>query len=354
MGTYSRYLSTENKLTTYSEHLNAINSLFGVCSNQYFLFFDNRIAEGITMTGQYIIRRVAESLNNKLSEISGENSDKVTAIDTDSNYLHFGPIVKKYLSTIKDDNKVTDAIIKISNSKIAPLLDSVTSDIASDMNFYQNRMFMKLEGIAPKSIFLAKKRYIQKIIDNEGVRYAKPEVKIVGLETQRSSTPDLVREWLTDAIKLILDDCGRDGLIRHIDMRREEFRSYKPEDVAFPRSANNLTKFTCSTKIYKGGTPIGVRAALLYNHLVKQHGLESTLDIIREGDKIKFLYLKMPNTIRENVIGFPSEFPTEFKLNKYVDYDLQFEKAFLDPLVKIMDALKWQLTEPNSLDDFFN
>ncbi len=305
------------------------------------------------MTGQYIIQTIANELNSYMNSLVGSSSDKIIAMDTDSAYVHFGPLIEKYFSKVNDDQKIVDAIIKISETKFDPVLNTVTEKISRDLNFYSNKIYFKLEAISSNSIFLAKKRNCQKVLDNEGIRYSEPDYKITGIETNRSSTPDLVREWLTEAIRIVLDHSNRTMLMDYIQKRRNEFKAYSVEEISFPRSANNLLKYSDPNNIYTGGTPIAVRAALLYNNLVKVHGFEKDLELIREGDKIKYCALIEPNTLKENIIGYPSELPIQFNLHRYVDYDTQFEKAFLDPLEKIMEAMKWKLEEENSLCDFF-
>jgi len=116
---------------------------------------------------------------------------------------------------------------------------------------------------------------------------------------------------------------------------------------------NNLDKWKDSASIYKKGTPIHVRGALLYNKSIKDKALDKRYQGIRSGDKIKFCYLKTPNPIRENVVSFPDYLPPELQLHKYINYDLQFEKTFLDPILPILDAVGWKAEESVSLEDFF-
>lgn len=329
------------------------NSLFGVCSNQYFMFFDNRIAEGITMTGQYIIQEVQRKASDYIGKIvKSPGEDFISYSDTDSLSVCMNKLVKMNPKKLTDSETV-DFLQKFVASYMSKELDSCTNSIASTLNMYDNRISFKTEGIASTLVVLAKKRNMQKVLDNEGVRYSEPDYKVTGIETNRSSTPDLVREWLMDAIKLVLDDCTRETLVQYIDKRRSEFKTYSVEEIAFPRSANNLTKFSDRDNIYTAGTPIAVRAALLYNNLVKKLKLDAELELIQEGQKILYTALIEPNTLKENVIGFPVELPKQFNLHRYVDYDTQFQKAFLDPLTKIMDAMNWKYEEVESLDSFF-
>jgi DNA polymerase elongation subunit (family B) len=330
-----------------------LNSLFGTCSNQYFLFFDNRIAEGITMTGQFAIQEVAKTASRTIGGfLKKPDDDFVVYSDTDSMNLVLGDIISKLPGAV-DEQKKTDAVIKFIDKHVTPRIKETSDEIAKKLNFYEQTLDFKTEAVSSHTIVLAKKRNMQRVLDNEGVRYSEPDYKVTGIETNRSSTPDLVREWLMDAIKIILDHSDRDLLMQYVYRRRAEFKTYSVEEVAFPRSANNLLTYSDRDKLYKSGCPIAVRAALLYNNLVKTNGLTKDLELIQEGQKIKYIALKEPNTLKENIIGFPAELPKQFNLHRYVDYDTQFEKAFLDPLTKIMDAMNWKLEEENSLCDFF-
>ncbi len=329
-----------------------LNSLFGALANKYFLFFDNRIAEGITSTGQYAIQEVSRSANKYMSKICKKEMDYVVYNDTDSLCVCFDDLVNLSTKKMTDDATV-DYILKFINNFLGKELNKTTKEISTRLNFYENKLYFKPEAISSATVVLAKKRNCQRVLDNEGVRYAEPEYKITGIETNRSSTPDLVREWLTEAIRIVLDHTERSMLIDYIEKRRNDFKTYSVEEISFPRGVNNMREYSHPTMIYSKGCPIAVRAALLYNNLVKKKGLENSYELIKEGDKIKYVALIEPNTLREDIIGFPFEIPKEFGLHKYVDYNTQFKKAFLDPLIKIMDALKWKLEEENSLDDFF-
>lgn len=329
------------------------NSGFGALSNKYFAFYDNRIAEGITKTGQYIIKRTGKALSDYISTITNNNIDYNIYSDTDSSYVCLSDIVDKYFPNATE-TQILNALDKFIQLKLDPLLDKLMEETGNSLCVKENVFKFKREVIASKLVFLAKKRYMMRVLDNEGVRYSEPDIKITGIETQRSSTPDLVRGWLVEAIRIVLELSTRDSLVHYIERRRNDFSSYSVEEIAFPRSVNNMIKFTDSDKIYSKGTPIAVRAALLYNNLVRKNKLEKELELIKEGQKILYIALKEPNTLRENIIGFPMELPKQFNLHRYVDYETQFQKAFLDPLIKIMEALKWELEESNDLDSFFN
>jgi DNA polymerase elongation subunit (family B) len=220
------------------------------------------------------------------------------------------------------------------------------------MNAYSQKMQMKREVLADKGIWVAKKRYILNVHNSEGVQYAQPKLKVMGLEMVKSSTPMVVRNKFEDFLHIILHRSESD-LHKAVKEYREEFSSLSPEDAAFPRGINDLKKYTDKTTIYGKGTPIHVRGALLFNHLLVKNKLDKKHQLINEGDKIKFLYLRKPNKINENVISFINTLPKEFNLDEYIDYDLQFEKSFLDPLQIILDAIGWKSEKKATLQDFF-
>ena len=313
------------------------NCGFGAMASQYFIFFDNRISEGITLTGQYIIKTIGEKLSDYISSVTKEKKDYNCYSDTDSVYLCLNDIVEKYFSNIKDENIIANTLDKFIKQKLDKVIVDELDVIADKLNVKKNTFGIKREAISSAAFWCGKKRYAQRVLDNEGVRYSEPEYKVTGIETNRSSTPDLIREWLMDAIKLILNNCTQEELVKYVEKRRVEFLLYPIEAISFPRSANNLKQYSDKDTIFTKGCPIAVRAALLYNHLLKKYGLSKDLESIKEGNKILYCALKEPNPLRSNIIGFPSVLPEEFGLHKYIDYETQFEKAFLAPLTKITD-----------------
>jgi len=233
-----------------------------------------------------------------------------------------------------------------------PILTNAYSNLQNIMGCPNNRMVMAREVIADRGIWTAKKRYILNVHNNEGVQYAEPKLKIMGIEAIKSSTPEVCRDALKSIFKTIMTK-GESEAQREIESFRQEFYKMTPEQIAFPRGVNNLRKWASSNTVYVKGTPINTRAALLYNTQLKQHGLTREYESIKEGEKIKFLMLKTPNPLRENVIGFPDKLPPEFGLHPYIDYKLQFEKTFVDALKLVFNAINWNIEETNTLESFF-
>lgn len=326
-----------------------LNSLYGALANKYFKYFDNALAESVTLTGQLSIKWAEKAINTEMNKIlKTDNVDYVIAIDTDSVYINFGSFVEK----LQPNNPVA-ALDKICQEHFEKVIADAYAKLFIVMNGYCARMEMGREVIADRGIWTAKKRYILNVHNNEGVQYAKPKLKIMGIEAIKSSTPEVVRNKFKESFKIIISG-SEERTRKFINDFKQEFKRLPPEDVSFPRGVNEIDKWKNRTTIYGKGTPIHVRGALLYNHYIKELSLENKYSLIQPGDKIKFSYMKLPNPIKENVISFPDYLPEPLNLNKYIDYDVQFEKTFIEPLNPILEAVGWSVDEKNTLEDFFS
>ena len=332
----------------------SLNSAYGAIGNQYFRYYKLANAEAITLSGQVSIRWIEMKMNQYLNKLlQTEEVDYVIASDTDSIYLNLGPLVDKFFANQSGDKaKIVGILDKICEDKLEPFIEQSYQELADYVSAYEQKMSMKRENIADRGIWTAKKRYILNVWDSEGVRYEEPKLKIMGIEAVKSSTPGPCRTKIKEALKLTMSGT-EDEMIDFIADFREEFKKLPPEDIAFPRSVSNVTKYKSVNSIYDKGTPIHARGALLFNHHIKRLGLENKYSRIQNGEKIKFCYLKIPNPIHENVISFINAFPVESELQKFIDHDLQFEKSFLDPLKIILDVINWQVEKQSSLESFF-
>jgi len=293
-------------------------------------------------------------MNSYLNKIlKTEDVDYVIASDTDSIYLNLGDLVNRiYEGREKTAESVVGFLNKICEMEFEKYIESSYETLAKYVNAYDQKMFMKRENIAERGIWTAKKRYILNVWDSEGVRYEEPKLKMMGIEAVKSSTPAPCRTMIKDALKLMMSGTEED-VIDFIDESRKRFRNLPPEDIAFPRTASNVQKYKASSTIYAKGTPIHIRGSLLFNHYIKQKKLNNKYSLIGNGEKVKFLYLKKPNLIQENVLSFIQDFPHELGLDKYIDYDLQFEKSFVEPLKTILDAIGWNVEKTVNLELFF-
>ena len=330
----------------------SLNSAYGAIGNQYFRYFDVRHAEGITMAGQLTIRWIERDVNEFLNKLlKTKNVTYVIASDTDSIYIRLGEVVNAIFKDKSDTRKIVKVMDKFCNETIQPQIDKSFDKLAKYVHAYEQKMIMKREVIANKGIWTAKKRYILNVYNDEGVELKQPKLKIMGIEAVKSSTPAPCRVKIKEALSVIMNQ-DESSLIQFIDDFRNEFKKLSPEAIAYPRSCNNLRKYSSTTDIYQKGTPMHVRGALLYNNLLKKHKLKK-YESINDGDKIKFVQLKEPNPLRENIISFVGTLPKEFDLHRYIDYDTQFEKSFLDPLRFIVNAIDWSFERQSTLDDFF-
>ncbi|AGN12003.1 DNA polymerase [Prochlorococcus phage P-SSM3] len=331
-----------------------LNSAYGAVGNQYFRYYNLLNAEAITLSGQVSIRWIENKMNQKMNKIlKTEDVDYVIASDTDSIYLNLGPLVEGvYKGRKETDEVIVGFIDKVCSMELEPYIESSYEALAKYVNAYDQKMFMKRETIANKGIWTAKKRYILNAWDIEGVRFAEPKLKVMGIEAVKSSTPGACRDKIKECLKVIMNSDEEDAQ-KFIANFREEFYELPIEDIAFPRGCNGINKWANKSTIYSKGTPIHVRGALLYNYHNTKQRLTHKYPLIQDGEKLKFVYLKTPNKISENVISFPNTFPKEFGLDKYIDHELQFSKSFLEPIKVIMDTIGWKPEKIASLEFLF-
>ena len=335
----------------------SLNSAYGAIGNVWFRYYNLLVAEAITTSGQLAIRYIEHTLNqylNKILDTRGE--DYIIASDTDSVYITFDNLVSKVFVSDTDDNKIVEFLDRVAKEKLEPFIDKSYQDLAEYVNAYEQKMQMKREVIANKGIWVAKKRYILNAHDVEGVRYKEPKLKIMGVEAVKSSTPAACREKIKDALKIIMTKDNQE-LNSFIQDFRKDFMNLKPELIAYPRSVNGLNKWTESHNLFKKGAPIHCKGAILYNHLLQDKKLQNKYPYIQEGDKIKFLHMKTPNVYQSTSISFMTKLPSELNLHNFIDYDMQFEKSFVEPLKFITDIIRWQIDSSygtqGTLEGFF-
>jgi DNA polymerase elongation subunit (family B) len=334
-----------------------MNSLYGASSNEYFRYFDQALAEAITVSGQLAIRWAEKAINEFLNKLMGTNEDYVIAIDTDSLYINMEMVVEKFLPGETDKNKIVNFLDRVFDQRVKPMFKGSLKDLQEYMKAPYQKMDLEREVIAEKAIWTGKKHYVMNVWDKEGTRYAEPKLKIVGLESVKSSTPGACREMIKKSLSIVMNKEEAD-LHQYIDEQRKIFNGLPVEDISFPRGVNNLALYTDDKDWYMRGPrgtgcPIAVRAAIVYNFLIRKFDLEHKYEMIYEGSKIKFCYLMTPNPIGENVIGFPSVLPEEFGLHGNVDFKTQFEKAFFEPMRGVVEANDWHMKKPvKSLMDY--
>ena len=316
----------------------ALNSAYGALGNEYFRYYDERMATAITTSGQLAIRWVEIRVNKYLNEIlKTEGVDYIVASDTDSIYVRFKELIDKV-----SPNNPVDFLNKVAEEKIEPFINECYDELAQYMYVYDNKMEMAREVIADKGIWTAKKRYILNVHDSEGVRFKEPELKVMGIESVKSSTPHACRERIKASLKVIVTEDEK-SVNQFIQDFRKEFMNLPVESMAFPRSVNGIRKWGDKSSIFKKGTPMHIKGALIYNYLLKKHKLTNKYPLIMDGEKVKYVLLKTPNIVQSNVIAFLGELPKEFGLHDQIDFDRQFSKSFVDPIELIMECIDWQV-----------
>lgn len=328
------------------------NSLYGALGSAQFRWYDPRIAESVTISGQVIIKQSEQAINAFLQKLMGDKKDRVVYMHTDSAQVCMEDVVEKFFADKTEEERVR-LLVKIATEKIEPLLDKTYVSLAERFRCKKNRISMKTEAVCTRTFYIAKAKYAQYVYYNEGTYYTEPKLKIVGLDAIRSNIPEIGRRLMKEAYKEIFEH-GQEALQRFIKEKREWFKGLPVEEIAFPRGVNGIEKYSANNPNgYIKGTPAHVKAAILYNRMLSDLNLGVTYDKIFSGDKMKFVYLKEPNTVGEDKIGFMTVLPPEFKLHKFVDKDTQFQKAFLGPMENVLSIIGWESEERNTMDSFF-
>lgn len=328
------------------------NSLYGALGSEYFRFYDPRIAESVTISGQIIIKESERVINEFLQGILKDKKDRVVYMHTDSVQICMNDVVEKFFADKSEEERVR-LLVKIADEKLEPLLSRTYENLAKRFNCPKNRISMKTEAVCTGTFYVAKAKYAQYVYYNEGVYYAEPKLKIVGLDAIRSSTPEIGRKMMKEAYIEIFEH-GEGALQKFVKEKKKWFSSLPVEKIAFPRGTNGIEKYSINSDPgFIKGTPGHVKAAILYNRMISDLNLGTTYDRILSGDKIKFVYLKIPNPTGQDKIGFLESFPPEFKLEKYIDRDKQFYTAFEKPMEKITEIIGWQLEQKHDLNSFF-
>jgi DNA polymerase elongation subunit (family B) len=331
-----------------------LNSGYGAVTNQYFRWYNDDIAESITLTGQLVTKWGERAVNGFMNKIlETENVDYVIAADTDSLYINFNDLISKLEIQDKDVNYITKIIDKICEEKINKIMENAFEQLYDYVNVFSKEISFKRETIANRGIWTAKKRYILNAINEEGVQYTEPKLKITGIEAIKTSTPHICREKIKECLKLIMK--GDETVVQeYISNFKVDFYQLPFEEISFPRGCNGIEYYSDKKTIFTKGTPLHVKGALMYNNLLKEKKLDKKYPLVQDGDKIKYCYLILPNILKEKVISVPQALPKEFELENYINYDLQFEKSFLDPLNIILNVVGWSHEKKNNIMDFFN
>lgn len=341
-----------------------INGLYGALGNIHFRFYDLRNASATTSFGQLAIQWIARKVNEYLNGLCGtEDHEYVVYCDTDSIYVELTPLIEDKIGVdkFKDTNSLVDFMDKFGSTKMEPVIDAGFRELCEYMNNREHLMFMDREAIACPPVgskgvggfWTAKKRYGLNVYDMEGVRFTTPHLKIMGLETQRSSTPEAIQKALYESIRIILQE-GEESLQGYYKKFESEYKKLDHRAIATVSSANNLGKYD-DGKGYPGPKcPYHVRGALAYNRAIK--GFRD-VDELKEGDKVMVLPLKPGNPFGEKCIAWSSgdDIPIEIRNDviAYIDHATLFAKTFVGPLETVSQAAGLDYEKRSTLDFLF-
>jgi len=327
----------------------SLNSAYGALASPYFRYYDIRMAKAITMSGQLAIRWASDRLSLFLKERFNQEN-KFLYIDTDSFFYTLDFVADGIKE--KEPKKIVDYIDKFSIKFIEPEIERIYEELAVYVNANENKMFMKREKIIEKFLLVSKKHYAYMLWDDEGVRYAEPKMKVTGIEIVRSSTPKIIKPYLKESIKRLM--YNPETIQDYINEVKTEFMEMTPEEISFPRGVSNVKKYVNKTTNYSKGTPIAVRAAILYNDYIKRHNIN--LPLVSDGEKIRFGYFTQPNCFgNENVFGWIKRIPNREEIIKYFDYNKQFDKVFFQVIKTIAERAGYEILsrKETKLDDLF-
>lgn len=342
----------------------SINSLYGALGNEHFRYFDIRNASAITMFGQLAIQWIERKVNEYLNKTC--KTDGVAYVrycDTDSIYVCVDNVFNMVggASKFRDDNHWVDFMDKFAKERMEPAIDAAYRELCEYMNNVEHLMFMDREIISGPplnskglgSFWTAKKRYAANVWDSEGTRFEKPKVKIMGMETQRSSTPHAVKIFLKEAIRLILQE-GEEALHDHYKKFEEEFKKLDYREIARVSTANNISKWDDGRGYPILKTPNHIKGVLFFNRHTK--GMDGITPVM-EGEKVMVLPLKDKNPFSSDCISWQSgtRLPAsiEHDILKWVDFGSMFDGYVISPLKMMTDACKIDYEKRASLNDLF-
>ena len=339
-----------------------LNSMYGVLGSPVFRFYDVDNAEATTLTGQSLIKYTGDIANYYYNKELKDNSNHVIYTDTDSIFVSSLPLVKHRNpdADITNDAFMTEKILEITGEVQNFINKSYDYFAKKFLNCDEHRFDIKQEVVAKSAFWVAKKRYGQWIINENGVKCDKLDVK--GLDIIRSSFPPAFRDLMTSVLKYILNNQDKQIVDNTIIDFKVIMKQKSILDIALNTGVKGLTKYTARRvkgkfTVLKKGTPVHVKAAIRYNDLVEYFKLSKTVEKIKNNDKIKWVYLKSnPFNIQSLAIkGYddPSEI-LEF-IDKYIDYNKIFESQLNKKIKVFYQALKWTLPvdKKNTIERFF-
>lgn len=321
-----------------------INALYGATGNAFFPLYNKDFASGITANGRIFIQQTANMIRQKFQELMPWSEEYIVYGDTDSCYYTVEPFVNKYLETHPnaDKQELTDFCLKFADKVVQKVIDDSIDLIAKRFNCQdKSRMAAKVEVVCDVMINCAKKKYYARVLDAEGVRYdpANPHIKIMGLELAKSTTPQWVKDTISQAVPILFDKNESD-LKNWIKTIKNSYLQASLWDISQVCKSNNL-KYTLGEK----SVPFQAKMALVYNKFIKENNLQSSFRLIQEREKFRGLRLLKNNPFGVEIIGYCDERFAEKYLKQYIDYDAMFDDTFLSALKLMTDCMDYDVYE---------
>lgn len=318
-----------------------LNSIYGTFANKHSAFMDIDNASSITLTGQAVAKAGGHIINQYAKDTFKIDESLILSGDTDSLYITIQPILNKLGIILAKDCVIDPNVHTIVDAIDKHLGVKILDWAREELNSADPRFVFKREAIADVGSFLMKKRYILRILDEEGVPMNK--FKYVGVELARSTTPKPVKAIIQKTIETAF-------LTKDVKKTNEVFReaydlfkNLNISEASFRKAVKEPDKYTAGASLNKfnKGTPCHVKAALAYNFLLEKLNLTKKYESIKSGQKVKFFYAAK-NPYGLDAIAFNGDYPTEFT-NIVIDYDKMFNKIVAPPIESVYQAIGWHL-----------
>ena len=327
---------------------------------------DKLISESKQQDLLYIIE------NYKIEDLGIQELD-VYDIEVEDNHNFFGndillhnsayytiePFVEEFLKKNPDASlsETVDFCDKFETSVVQPKIQENIDEFCYYLNAMdKSKCGGKREIIADRFILLKKKKYLCRLRANEATVFPDdaPKIKAMGVELIKSSTPKFSIEHMSEALPILFDGTQKD-LREWFEKCKTEFKNAPISDIVA-----NMTVNCVDYDLRKNlAIPINSRASLIYNEFIKKHNLEGSFNLIHAGDKIKYIYLKTPNTLGETIVNstgrsIKKTYPNVIAfidynfiqyIKDYIDYDTQFEKTLIKPLEFMANAINFTVKE---------
>ena len=340
-----------------------LNSIYGVLGLPIFRFYDLDNAEAVTLTGQDVIKSSAKYLNSIYQKANNDDKDYCIYIDTDSLYFSSRPLENK-ISPPTNEHQIKEYAIRIAQDA-ALKLNAFYDTMASRLFFCDTHRFViKGEALSRSAIWLAKKRYaMMKIYDlDNDTDIPGGKLAVKGLDVVRSSFPAAYQVFMKKTLNDILQLKPKSEIDASLLAFRKSLNDMSFVDIARNTSIKNIENIDLkrekSLVSFPHSAPAHTKAVLTYNRWLRNNKVDHIHQVIRDGDKIKWAYLK-ENPLNISTMALkgyddPPEL-VEF-VNTYLDYAASYERELATKLQDFYTALNWGMlvTEQNqAVNQFF-